>query len=213
MKLRSIVTNLLAALALAAVSVAPAAAREPGPYDVKELSATAKLPKAIKVKGAQVLQVWTWQEYDMVNTGYAVFSQTETLKGGRVTARKIFVQLYTGKGEAQKELRMINDGVPRCEFDVVAHFIPGSVSVTDEDTDGTNELTFAYDVDCVSDVSPVTRKLLLLEGKAKHALRGSSQVQAGGDEFEGGSFKADGFKKAPELKALAEQRWKDLLGK
>ena len=31
---------------------------------------------------------------------------------------------------------MINDGVTGCEFDVVAKFIEGSVSVTDEDSDG-----------------------------------------------------------------------------
>ena len=212
MKLRTLATAFLAATAATLLAIAPVAAREPGPYEVKELPATTKLAKAIKVKGNQILQIWTWQEFDLIKTGYAVFSQTETMKAGRVTGRKIFVQLFTGKGDAQKELRMINDGVTACEFDVVGRFIDGSVSVTDEDADGVNELTFAYDVDCVSDVSPVTRKLLVLEGKDKHALRGHSQVDPG-DGNVGGDCKPDGFKKAPLLKALAEQRWKDLLGK
>ena len=213
MKPRSNVTSLVAAAVATTLVIAPAVAREPGPYDVKQLPATGALPKAIKVKGSQILQVWTWEEYDLIGTGYAVFSQTETLKGGRVTGRKIFVQLFTGKGDKQKELRMINDGVTGCEYDVVAKFIDGSVSVTDEDADGTNELTFAYDVACTSDVSPATRKLLVLEGKDKHALRGTSRVDAGGGDVLGGEYQADGFKKAPAIKALAEQRWKDLLGK
>ena len=212
MKVRSIATALVAAAAATILSVAPAVGREPGPYDVKELPVTSKLPRAIKVKGTKVLQVWTWEEYDLVGTGYAVFSETETLKGGRVTGRKIFVQLFTGKGDKQKELRMINDGVTGCEFDVVAKFIEGSVSVTDEDSDGINELTFAYDVTCTSDVSPATRKLLVLEGKDKHALRGTSRVDAGGGDVLGGDYQADGFKKAPAIKAMAEGRWKDLLG-
>jgi hypothetical protein len=212
-KLRSIVPAVAAIAAATLLSVAPVAAREPGPYNVKELPPTAALPRTIKVKGTQVLQVWTWDEYDLINTGYAVFSQTDTMKGGRLTGRKIYVQLYSGKGDKQKELRMIQDGVTNCELDVGVGFIDGSVSVTDEDTDGKNELTFAYDVTCTGDVSPATRKLLMLEGKDKHALRGTSRVDAGGGETVGGDYKADGFKKAPLLKELAERRWKDLLGK
>lgn len=212
MKLRSIVPTLAAVAAATTVSIAPVAAREPGPYDVQELPAASALPKAIKVKGTQVLQVWTWKEYDLINTGYAVFSQTDTVKAGRLTGRKIYVQLYSGKGEKQKQLRLVQDGVASCEFDVGVGFIDGSVSVTDEDEDGVNELTFAYDVECTSDVSPATRKLLLLEGKDKHALRGTSQVDPGGGAV-GGEYKAEGFKKAPLLKALAEARWKELLGK
>jgi|JI10StandDraft_1071094.scaffolds.fasta_scaffold77534_2 hypothetical protein len=210
MKIRSLA--LIAALACTTLTVAPAVAREAIPYHVEQLPAGAKLPTAIKVKGSHVLQVWTWEEFDDTKRGYAVFSETETARGGRVTGRKIFVQLFTGKGDAQKELRMINDGVTGCEFDVVARFVDGSVSVTDEDADGVNELTFAYDVTCTSDVSPAVRKLLVLEGKDKHALRGTSRVDAGGGDVVGGDYKADPFKKAPALKALAEQRWKDLLG-
>ena len=141
-----------------------------------------------------------------------MFSQTETVKGGRVTGRKIFVQLYTGKGLEQKELRLIQDGVTGCEFDVVAQFLDGSVSITDEDADGVDELTFAYDLACTGDVSPATRKLLVLEGKDKHILRGSARVDLGNGEVLGGDYQVDGFRKAPELQALAVARWKELLG-
>ena len=201
-----------AAAAAIVLSATSADAREAIPYKVQQLPAGTRLPKAMKVKGAEVLQVWTWEEFDDRYTGYAVFSQTETAKAGHVTGRKLYVQLYTGKGEAQKELRLVQDGVTDCELDVIVNFVDGSVSITDEDADGVDELTFAYDLACTGDISPHVRKLLVLEGKDKHALRGTSRIDLGATS-EGGEYKADGFKKQPALKALAEQRWKDLLGK
>jgi len=209
LKLRSLAT--VAAVATAVLFAAPASAREPGPYKVQQLAAGAQLPKSIKVRGKQVLQVWTWQESDFVGTGYAVFSQTETAEDDHVTGRQLYVQLYTGKGDAQKQLRLVQDGVRDCELDVVASFVEGSVSVTDVDGDGKNELTFAYDLACKGDISANVRKLLVLEHKDKHALRGTSRIVLG-DLVEGGDYKPDGFKKQPALKTLAETRWKELLG-
>ena len=204
---------LLATLAaVSLLSIAPAHAREPGPYDVKQVDASQALPKGVKAKGTTVEQVWSWGEGDLQNVGLAVFSSTDTVKGGRVVARKLFVQYYRGKPGKLKQVRLVTDGVPTCEFDVIATFLPGSVQVTDEDTDAISELSFAYDVTCTSDVSPSTRKLLVLEGKDKHALRGSSRVDAGGGQTVGGEFKLEGFKKAPSLQALAETQWKTLLG-
>lgn len=202
----------LAAVSLVATAT-PALAREPGPYEVKQVDASQALPKGVKAKGKTVEQVWSWQEGDLQNVGLAVFSSTDTVKGGRVVARKLYVQYYRGKPGKLKQLRLVTDGVPTCELDVVATFLPGSVQVTDEDTDETSELSFAYDVTCISDVSPSTRKLLVLEGKDKHALRGTSRVDAGGGDTVGGEFKLDGFKKAPALQAHAESQWKTLLGK
>jgi hypothetical protein len=194
-----------------ALTTGTATAREPGPYDVKQVDATQPLPKGVKAKGAVVEQVWTWQDGDLATDGLAVFSSTETVKDGHLTGRKIYVQYFRGKAGKWKQVRLITDGVSGCEFDVIAKFLPGSVQITDEDTDMVSELSFAYDVTCTSDVSPSTRKLLVLEGKDKHALRGTSRINAGPDSF-GGEFKPDGFKKAPALKALAEAQWKALLG-
>ncbi len=98
MKLRTLATALVAAATATLLAVAPVAAHEPGPFEVKELPATSKLPKATKVKGNQILQ----------------------------------------------------------------------------------------------------SKLLVLEGKDKHALRGTSMVNPG-DGNVGGGYKLDGFKKAPNL--------------
>lgn len=201
-----------ATLAVASLLVAaPAGAREPGPYEVKQLDAAKPLPKGVKAKGATVEQVWSWQDGDLATDGLAIFSSTDTVKGGHMTGRKLYVQYYRASRGKWKQVRLVQDGVSGCEFDVVARFLPGSVQITDEDTDMVSELSFAYDVDCTSDVSPNTRKLLVLEGKDKHALRGTSQIKEGPDTY-GGEYKADGFKKAPAIKALAEAQWKSLLG-
>ncbi|MBK9034383.1 MAG: hypothetical protein IPL61_24475 [Myxococcales bacterium] len=203
----------LATLATALLAfTSPALADEPGPIDVTQLDAAKPLPTGVKAKGQAVEQVWSWTDGDTATAGLAVFSSTDTVKVGRVVARKLFVQYYRGKAGKLKLVRLVNDGVPTCAYDVVAQFVPGSVSVTDEDADGVSELTFAYDVTCTSDVSPSTRKLLVLEGPAKHALRGNSRIDAGGGDLVGGDYKADPFKKAPALKALAEARWQKLLG-
>jgi len=208
MKPRSIVTALVASAAVTTLALAPAAAD----IAATQLPSEYKLPKTLKVKGKTLQQIWTWTNADTAQTGYALFSFTDTLKGDRLTGRKLYVQVFAGKGDAQKELRMINDGATGCKLDLHADFVGASISITDADSDGIAEVAFAYDVACAGDVSPAVRKLLVLEGKDKHALRGTSRVDLGSGEHAGGEYKADGFKKAPALKALAEQRWKDLLG-
>lgn len=103
-------------------------------------------------------------------------------------------------------LRTVNDQVAQCEFDVIADFIPGSIEVRDEDQDGVAELYFAYRVDCVSDVSPVTQKLVVLEGGQKYILRGTSRVDTGAEKL-GGEFKSEGFEGAKPLLARATLIW------
>lgn len=199
-------TSLLAALAVTSLFIAPAVAAPP---EARQLDATAPLPKGIKPAGATVEQVWTWTERDPSVTGYAIFSSTERHEadGQHLIDRRIFVQLVQVKrGAAAKQLRLIKDGIVGCAWDATALFLEGSVTVTDQDNDGKAELTFAYDTLCTNDLTPATRKLLVLEGTAKHALRGRAMVAD-----DGGDYKADPFRKEAALKAHAEARWKALL--
>lgn len=203
----TVVTALVAAVLAAAIAPAAAVA---APREVRQLEAAA-LPRSVKAKGKKVEQVWKWTEEEGGAAGLAVFSSTDRLSDGHVVSRKLFVQLYRGKGAALKQLRLIQDGIDDCEFDMAAEFLPGSVTVTDQDTDGKPELTFAYDLTCTSDVSPSARKLLVLEGTAKHILRGNSRVDVGDNQFEGGDYKAEGFQREAALQKYAEQRWQALL--
>ena len=45
----------------------------------------------------------------------------------------------------------------------------------DLDADGVAEVTFQYTLQCTSDLSPATRKLILREGKDKYAIRGTNR--------------------------------------
>ncbi|MBM4780247.1 MAG: hypothetical protein GQE15_21310 [Archangiaceae bacterium] len=107
-----------------------------------------------------------------------------------------------------KELWSAKDFVETCPFDLLLEVVEGSVEVTDLNDDGMAEVSFAYLLACRSDVSPASAKLLLYEGAAKYALRGSAQDMGGG-----GEFTADpAFEKAPKgFRAFAEAKWKRLL--
>ncbi|MEZ4398506.1 MAG: hypothetical protein R3B06_00700 [Kofleriaceae bacterium] len=221
--MRSVITPL--ALAAALTVAAPAVAHADGPVDVLSIRVTKPLPAGVKAKGKTIEQVWTWGDADAAHTpSLAVFSSTDTSSSDTSSSgtlddepktfrhRKIYVQYFRQLRGKWRELRMIQDGERDCEYDLEVQFLPGSVQVTDADGDGQAELSFLYDRLCASDVSPATRKLLVLEGKAKHALRGTSRVDVG-DRFEGGAYKPDGFKKKRALQVMAEQRWAEFLAK
>jgi hypothetical protein len=97
------------------------------------------------------------------------------------------------------------DFVNGCEFDVTVALNEKSISVTDVDGNGKAEISFVYQLGCRSDVSPLTLKLLMYEGKAKYALRGETRTKVGEEESgksieEGGSHQEDpAFEKAPPV--------------
>jgi hypothetical protein len=70
---------------------------------------------------------------------------------------------------------VLEDHERGCVFDLEADFVPGAVTITDLDADGEAEVTFQYTLQCTSDVSPATRKLILREGKDKYAIRGTDR--------------------------------------
>src|SRR5690606_29174293 len=74
--------------------------------------------------------------------------------------------------------------------------------------DGIGEVAFAYRADCVSDMSPVTVKLLLLENGDKYILRGTTRIEDPGGAY-GGDLKVDpSFTKGPkEFLAHAKALW------
>jgi hypothetical protein len=82
---------------------------------------------------------------------------------------------YLDAGGKTTRVWTLEDFERGCEFDLMAEFVPGSVTITDLDADGVAEVTFQYSLTCTSDVSPITRKLIMREGKDKYAIRGTTR--------------------------------------
>ena len=123
-------------------------------------------------------------------------------------ARDASVYAYEYLEVAGKATRVwkLEDHERGCAYDLMAEFVPGSVTITDLDADGEAEVTFQYTLQCTSDVSPATRKLILREGKDKYAIRGTNRSPYFEPEFV--TREADpAFDKAPPafLKHALEQ--------
>ncbi len=166
---------------------------------------TVKLPKGFsKVGGVS----WT----DAVGDHYALFtSKTTEVK----SMHSIYLQVDVYDGAAGKPLKLtrsVKDLSEKCEFDNTTKFVDHSVMLSDFDGDSVQELVFAYTTGCRSDVSPDTMKLLVLEGKDKHILRGQTRERVSDTEFVGGTFKPEGFKKASKLLDGAKAHWTTLIG-
>jgi hypothetical protein len=179
------------------------------PFEIGKFDPKAKLPGGVKLEGAMdAAMVWTDALGD--NAAFATRREVKDKAGTSVYLR---VQHWADGGSGWKLLREIKDQSERCEFDNVTAFRRASFAVDDADRNGVGELRFAYVVDCVSDVSPQTAKLVVLEGGAKSILRGSTLL-IDGDEVYGGTFTPDPgpAKWKPKLLAGAMTAWKGTFG-
>lgn len=156
------------------------------------------LPSGVKKVGGKVERWVSWQ--DSRGDNVAVFSQETKEKarkdGERLVSKSLYVTVFSGKDGRMKRVREVRELANACLFDLTNEVRETSVGVTDLDSDGVGELTFAYVTGCRSDVSPLAMKLLLLEGADKHILRGTTRVNLGAEQA-GGEFKAEFGKKAP----------------
>jgi hypothetical protein len=137
--------------------------------------------------------------------GDMVDDEDEPVKGVELTA-----MLGVRKGKALKVLRKVFEASPGCSFDNNTRFLsPDKLEVTDLDKDGVGEVTFAYQVQCTSDVSPASLKLLVLEGADKYIIRGTTKVQVSDKETAGGEQQVDPSleKGPPAFLAHAKERW------
>jgi hypothetical protein len=114
-------------------------------------------------------------------------------------------------GAKPKQLRIVQDGVTNCQLDMTSSFVQGSVSFADVDGDGKVEIGFAYDLNCDATERPTPRKLLVLEGAAKHILRGNGRGKDLDGNPTGGDYKSEGFKGEGAIATWAEARWNELL--
>lgn len=147
----------------------------------------------------ELQRVLSWT--DKYGTNAVVFSRE---KRGATGAALIAAHGRLEGDGSWTVVREFKEVIDACEFDLVLEPYLGEWSITDLDKDGLGEATFAWNADCVSDVSPTTYKMLMIEDGAKYTLRGHTRV----GEF-GGEFKADPeFSKAPVgFQAHAEKAW------
>ena len=196
-------TVLLVLAALGAV----AHAQPSSPITSERLAPEAPLPSSITAKGKRLIGAWKFAGPGGAS-GHLVLSSTSR-SGKAGESRQIFAQLYAGA--KPKQVRLVQDGVTNCQLDMTASFVQGSVSFEDIDGDGKVEVGFAYDLGCDATERPTPRKLLILEGTAKHALRGNGRGKDLDDKPIGGDYKADPFKNEGAIATWAEMRWNELL--
>jgi len=183
------------------------ASAEASPITSERLAPEQPLPAPIKAKGKRVIGAWKFAGPGMT-AGHLVLSSTSrTGKAGET--RQLFAQLYTGA--KPKQVRLVQDGVTNCKLDMSASFVQSSVSFEDIDGDSVVEVGFAYDLGCDATERPTPRKLLVLEGTAKHVLRGNGRGKDLDDKPIGGDYKADAFKDEGAIATWAEARWNELL--
>ncbi|RYZ84363.1 MAG: hypothetical protein EOP04_18150 [Proteobacteria bacterium] len=71
--------------------------------------------------------------------------------------------------------------------------------ITDINKDGKPEIWVVYRVGCKGDVSPSEMKLIMYEGRDKHAMRGRTRIKYGKHQ-EGGEYRFDQrFSAAPKM--------------
>ncbi|WP_374951860.1 M949_RS01915 family surface polysaccharide biosynthesis protein [Mucilaginibacter sp.] len=67
--------------------------------------------------------------------------------------------------------------VTDCKIDMVANFVPGSITITDLDKNWKSEVWVAYRLRCRGDVSPNELKIIMHEGATKYAQRGIGKLR------------------------------------
>ena len=150
--------------------------------------APATVPPARKPAG-RVVQALRYT--DRTGTYTVVATETgpvagKTTDNGR--SADLYAAQYSASGAASWQ---VHDFVADCPLDLQVRFVPGGLSVTDLDGNGTAEVWLVYRTVCRGDVSPSTQKIIFYEGARKYALRGTARLTVGGGQYEGGTYTPD----------------------
>lgn len=176
------------------------------------LPADSSAARGLRHKGT-VVQTARWRdrlgEHTLLLTETGEFPTPGQVRdGGEDPWRdaELYAYDYAVNGSSPELVWRTFDHQRECEFDLTAAFVPGSLTITDLDANGVGEVTFLYTLHCTSDVSPATRKLIMREGEAKYAIRGTTKLPRG---YGGGEMHLDpSFRAAPKpFREHAVQRW------
>lgn len=130
---------------------------------------------------------------DTAGTNYVIFTTSVSELEDDAATGTLRIRHLVVTSDATRTVRDYVEFVRDCPFDIVLEPKWGDWSVSDVDDDGIAETSFAYSAACVSDVSPVTHKVIVAEGGQEYALRGETYLRLpnNGDIVEGGAFRAD----------------------
>lgn len=136
------------------------------------VASAAEMPSGV-VSAGKIDKVVAWSDKNGEN--FAVFSRTDRAKKSATGERSGSLEaIHVVAGSPPKVLRQVRDRIDQCEDELVVEWRDAALAVTDLDNDGVGELTFAYALNCASDFTPATLKLLTVEDGQKYILRGST---------------------------------------
>jgi hypothetical protein len=133
-------------------------------------------------------------------------SDNEEKKGTQ--NKNIYAYCFSKTNNVLKQKWLVQDNISDCDVDATCEFLPGSLTITDLDSNNIAEITFLYKLSCKGDVSPHGKKLIMYQGNDKFAIRGSTVLQTPAGK-EGGDKKVDAaFATAPKIfLEFANKQW------
>ena len=167
---------------------------------------------AFKYEGTFV-EAAEWNEAAIVYT--VILSETGPNNSKKSSADNrdaaIYAYLYSKNKDSLKLNWKVQDFVRDCPVDVEANFIKNAFKITDLNKDGNAEVWLMYKTACRGGVDPAELKIIMYENNKKYAMRGTTRIKGGPDDYTGGKYVFDeAFKNSNALfRQFAQQLWKN----
>lgn len=179
-----------------------------------------KLPKAVHYHSKTIAAIeWEDVEGDHIvileETGYYRNPDLKHLSDG--SDAELYAGHYCYNGVKKERIWKLEDFIYDCPVDMAVSYMEDMPLITDLDKDSIPEIWLIYQTVCHGDVSPLTVKIIIYEGKQKYAIRGQSKVMGGIDEhgrthYLGGTYTYDpAFAKQTLFLDHAKALWKQFV--
>jgi hypothetical protein len=165
-----------------------------------------EVPAGVAVRGV-VEAGRRWRDENGENV--LLLTRTREAWTGDVRGRELHAYHYVRAGTGYRLLWHTTDFVRDCDVDITLAYAPGSLRITDVDADGVAESSFVYALGCHGGVDPATLKLILHEGAAKYAIRGTADLRSLAPGYPAPEMRPDAaLARVPALRAYAEGQWR-----
>ena len=146
---------------------------------------------------------------DLLGSGQVVYTEERSVSNGAAT-HLLRAYRFLGDPEGAELAWLVNDGVEDCRLDDEVRFVAGAPVTTDLDGDGMLEIWTGYVTSCARGAGPQTLKIIMYEGRDKHAMRGETYVEVEPGQFQGGRGEMDSaFRTGPAaFRQYAERLWR-----